>query len=549
MCSLASENLEQRRLGGNKVFLDYLAGESSILQFYSHSPLDFQNAFDSRRAGNYPRAKLAAALLRYNKNIGGSAKTIENIQALLDGSNMCVVSGQQAGFLGGPLYTFYKIVTTIRLARMLTQRFHVKVVPVFWLASEDHDFSEINFAYYRNPEDRLARASFTWDQRGNSISDLLLTPEVKKAVQTYYNSCRTGIGYRESKSLFSFSNGDTYCSWCARIWTRLFTSHGLIIVEPEVIRAASPDFFRKALTLQDHISSILQQTVNELDTHGYQPSLSGENTGCLYTYDSHGRRVRVSSGLRTRVQEGAQTSFDPGIFSTDVVLRPLLQDSVFPVMASVLGPGEIAYQSVMKPLYDLFGITQPLLFPRKSYTLVDQELENTARIFKVPASHVVAGTVDPYTVCDRLVPDEEHRIFETAKQAVERHMMPLREHVKKIDPLLGRSWQGTLSTVEFRLQKLKKRANNAYLAKNGYSNKQVSQLFTFLKPKQQLQERVLPLPYAINTLGASFVDRIFSAGDLVDFSHHVLTWRTERGTDNTTGGMRSDERKDTNESR
>jgi len=131
----------------NKLYLDYIAGAASTVSLFSHSPEQFAQALAQRRAVDYPRAAISDLLREYNAGIGASSATLADIASLSDRSTFCVISGQQAGFLGGPVYTTYKIVTTIRLAASLEERLGVKVVPMFWLADEDHDFTEIIHAY------------------------------------------------------------------------------------------------------------------------------------------------------------------------------------------------------------------------------------------------------------------------------------------------------------------------------------------------------------------------------------------------------------------
>lgn len=131
---------------GNPLSSDYIGRDPRALGFYSHDPLDFEGAYRARVGVPYPRVELAEALLSYNRSLGADAVALANIESLAGATTLCVVSGQQAGFLGGPAYTFYKIATAVRLAAELQRRFGTPVVPIFWLATEDHDLDEMTAA-------------------------------------------------------------------------------------------------------------------------------------------------------------------------------------------------------------------------------------------------------------------------------------------------------------------------------------------------------------------------------------------------------------------
>ena len=135
-------------ISDNQLYLDYVSGKGAATRFFAHAPLDFAAALESRRGYPYPRQEIVYRLAQYNAGLGAHAHALQNVDALLDSTTFCVITGQQAGFLGGPAYTVYKIVTAIRLAEYLQENLQARFVPRVWLATEDHDFQEINHAYF-----------------------------------------------------------------------------------------------------------------------------------------------------------------------------------------------------------------------------------------------------------------------------------------------------------------------------------------------------------------------------------------------------------------
>jgi len=145
-------------VAGNRLYVDYVTGSGSAATFFTHAPLDFGAAFKDRREYDYPRAYVSRRLAEYNQKLGAHPAAKANIDALEASSAFCVITGQQAGFLGGPAYTAYKIITAIRLAKKLQEELDAIFVPMLWLATEDHDFGEINHAFWLKDDGEVGPA-------------------------------------------------------------------------------------------------------------------------------------------------------------------------------------------------------------------------------------------------------------------------------------------------------------------------------------------------------------------------------------------------------
>ncbi len=511
-------------LSGNSLYLDYSSGQGRARRFFSHSPLDFAAALNAHQAWSGPRAALVQRLYKYHAQLGASAQTRQHIDQLAEPTTWCVITGQQAGLMGGPVYTAYKIITAIRLAQALSCP-TAQVVPVFWLASEDHDFAEINHTFYMQPDGEVGQVKFGWAEEGRPIADLPITDEVKHAVAAYLDSLPLTPYSDLTRTLCAPDPDDTFCSWQARFWLRLFADQGLIVVEPHVLRPLSGDFMRFALENSDEIGHRLSQVAAELTAVGYQPALDPQQAGRLFTFDAEGRRVRVSDAA-PHIESAAAY---PERYSTDAGLRPLWADTILPTVISVLGPGETAYQAMLKPLYELFGTPQPVLFPRKSYTIVSPTQAGLLSRYRVGARDILAEQLDIEAAFQALMPAEERAMFETARQNIRAALAPLQPYLADLDPGLEKTWAQTVSYAAQNVDKLEERAVRARLSRLGLTRRDLQTLKNVLLPRGRPQERVFPLPHFLNQYGMSFIQELSGAGELSDFRHHLLTMPDSSG--------------------
>jgi bacillithiol biosynthesis cysteine-adding enzyme BshC len=457
-------------------------------------------------------------LAEYNARLGAHVRALSKIEALADQDTYCVITGQQAGFMGGPAYTAYKIITALRLAEHLSKSWAVPVVPVFWLASEDHDFEEINHTYLIKSDGEIGRVRFAWKQRGRPISDLGIGDEVRRAFEEYWRLAVPGPFAAQSREAFSFRAGEGFSTWQARVWSQLFSSRGLVVVEPQVVRPAIPEFFVSALEWTPQIRDRLQDVTGRLEEAGYEAAIRSADAGLLYTFDSDGQRVRVREP-EAHLEEAAA---NPVRYSTDAALRPLLADAALPVVASVLGPGETAYQGMLQPLYELYGLPQPLLYPRHSYTIVSQREAERVSAYKTSIADVLAERLDPAEVLARLVPKTERDMFALARNGLETALSPLRSYLEGVDPSLTRTWSQTVRRSVDSLDKLEQRAVRARTGQLGFSKLELRQIQNLLLPRARLQERVLSFAHFYSQHGPELVDCLYSATELGDFGHHVL---------------------------
>ena len=298
-------------------FLDFIDEKNSATQFFQHSAMSVHRLAEERQTipSQRVRSELCDSLMEYNQVLDAPSAAIANIDQLRNPKTLCVIGGQQAGFLGGPLFVIYKIVSIIRSAARLSDHLNVPVVPIFWLASEDHDFAEINHTRWLDDSGALRTVSFDWDGQGHPIEQLSITEPVRNA----FDEANKKIAFSKTPNaaIFSPAPDDDYCTWHARMWSRLFAEYGLILVEPRVLRTLAEPFFKRALAEQRQIQASLALSASRLGKLGYPALLDLERSGELFRIDKDGFRHRVDDS-----SEGANLH-DSVDYSADAAIRPV----------------------------------------------------------------------------------------------------------------------------------------------------------------------------------------------------------------------------------
>ncbi len=344
--------------------------ESHLTSFFPISPLDPEGASKSReflKDRVFQRAKMADLLERYNRDIGNDQAALRQIEALGQESSVCVMTGQQLGLFGGPSYTILKAISCLILARK------EHAVPIFWLATEDHDIAEIDHTHLLNSLGNLSKFSLPFARNGQFVEDLQLTSEHHKEIEKFFELV-------DQKQLTALIKDETsYSRAMVKILVSLFKETGLIFVEPFLLRSFAKDFFLKEITECESINETLNKTTASLIEAGGTPLLDvSEGTNLFFKADGNDRKkIRFENGSfvigQTRYAKEALLQLveaKPERFSTNAQARCVLQNSLFPVLAYVAGPSEIQYYQQLADYHRYHEITVPWIVPRMSVTML-----------------------------------------------------------------------------------------------------------------------------------------------------------------------------------
>ncbi len=503
---------------GDALLRDLAAGSETAARFFSVSPRDpAAAAARSRPGGAALPAPVAAGLVTHQRRCEGDDLSVANAAALSAGRAACIVTGQQAGLLGGPAYTAYKIATAVRLSRHVAERTGRRCVPVFWLASEDHDIGEANHTFGTKPDGEIGRVSFR-APGGRELRRLPVDAAVAASVARYFDHLLPAGDRPRARCAYELDGRQTFTGWVARSWMRLFEGTGLVVVEPALLRPAFGELFERALAERAAVAETLAATARDLRGCGYRAPLDPATAGMPFHVGSDGTRVRVADA-GALLRRGA---VDPTSLSTDAALRPIFADAVLPSLAHVVGAGEMAYHAMLKPLYALFGVAQPAVLPRRSLTFLTGDEAEALDRYAITAEEALTGGVRPGAATDRLLGDRDVAEFDRVAAQIRTAFQPLAGSVSAVDPGLARTWQRSRDHALRGLGRLRARTGRAVLARRGYSPAALHRVLNQLRPRGRLQERVFPVPHFLARFGAPFLDACLIGEPAEAFTHEVL---------------------------
>lgn len=364
----------------------------------------FINRMSALKSISYPRQALADVLLAYNQEHGSGPAALANIELLRREETQVVITGQQAGIFTGPLYTVYKAITAIKLARKLSQDHDVPVIPLFWVASEDHDYDEIAKIAYLSGEklkevqlkqEHHGKLSIAHVKIGEHLSQLteLIMDEIEipqsDAATAFSSGSDSTLRASRMDTIFKQTQiqGESLADWFSRIMAHLFANHGLVLIDPMTpgVRALQGEAFKTAFERRAAIREALEQATESVKAMGYEPGIRPVegNTQIFHYFDGERLPLKEDSDGFYVESKGIKRvlSFEtimdliektPQAFSTNVVLRPVFQDRLMPVIAYIGGPGEIAYYGQLGGVFGAMDMEMPVVYPRESFTLVPQ---------------------------------------------------------------------------------------------------------------------------------------------------------------------------------
>ena len=494
--------------GANRLFLDYLDRFDRLREFYRWDPRDptapaALAAALAERA--YPRAELARILAGQNARWGAAPAALRNCERLADPRALAVLTGQQTGLFGGPAFTLYKAATAAGAAATFEAQLGRPVVPVFWMTSEDHDLPEADHvtlldAGHRPNVIRLPRQ----DGTGFIPANLSLGASIARPLEeTRALLPQTEFTAEVLETLARcFAPDETLASAFARWMARLTGEWGLVLVDaadPRLKALARP-ILEGELRRAPATSRAILEVSARLEGRGYRPQITLREDGANVFLLDGGRWPirRRADGLR--VQRGNDLvpldpdRADPAVLSPNVALRPVFQDTVFPTLAYVGGPAELAYFAQLGPAYAAFGVAMPLILPRASLTLAE------ARSVDVMARHNLTLPqlrAEPEALVSSILRQDRAAAFGArlaeAKAALGRTFKEVEALVGEIDPTLKGPAAQAAGHAAHQLESLEKKVIQALKRRDDELRAQVRRLREQLMPGGRPQERVLCL--------------------------------------------------------
>jgi bacillithiol biosynthesis cysteine-adding enzyme BshC len=530
----------------SNLFLSYLDLSPQALRFYHYPPTmnGLLQAVRGRLAGRqFPRKIMASVLRRQNEMFGSDSKTQRNIDVLEESDSVAVVTGQQVGLFTGPLYTIYKALTAIQVCEQLKTN-GIKAVPVFWMDTEDHDLPEVtrrtvldldfsirNIDYQHSLFDRK-------DVSTRPVGSLQLSQSIQHVVQDFMSRLPDTPWKEEVGSQLesTYRPGASLASSFAQLLTRILSGSGLILFNPQdvEVKRLTSAIFQKALREADAVHAALAQRNLELEAAGFhsQVSVMENSTVLFFMYEGERRALeRHHSGFRLKhinrtfslaeLLDCAEQS--PEKLSPNVLLRPVIQDHIFPTLAYVGGSSELAYFAQTEVLYSYLGIPMPVLWPRNGYTLIDPAIGSEMDQLGIEFQDCFQG--EPLLIEKAIHNSGAPKAcvsLDQLKEHLEQGLTKIRPELEAIEPSLARALGTARRKILYNIQHIKSQLIRLEGTGNCSVLSAVRSMLNHCYPNRNLQERELSVLHFLVRHGPHLLNTINSATEIENFSHRVI---------------------------
>ena len=521
-----------------KLFADFLSYSPKIQPFYPRSPRLNEWMKDEAAHLSYDparRERVAAVLERQNQAWGASANTLANIEKLRNGA-AAMVSGQQVGLFGGPLFTIFKALTAAKMAEQATQA-GIESVPVFWLASYDHDLAEVN--HVSVPDASWVLQELRTPTQGvpdAPVGGLAFGPEITPVVEA--TTALLGDSEVAAWLKEAYSPGQTFGSAFAKLCARLFADWGVILMDgsdPELHRIAEP-IYRVAIERAGELNEALQQRGAELEAAGYHQQVKVTASSTVLFTLRNGARVPVHRSSQSvdefevaarkvsRKELLDEVASTPENFSGNALLRPVVQDFLLPTIAYAGGPSEVAYFAQAAVLYEaLSGRTTPFV-PRFSATIVEAKPQGLLERYELHLPDVFQG---PEKLREQLaaatLPKDLQSAFDQAESGLEKSMTGIRDALARLDATLVDSATNAATKMQYQIGQLRSRAARAELRQKEVLTRHADLLSNALYPKKDLQEREIAGIYFVARQGMGLLHDLYDTIHPDCLDHQIIT--------------------------
>lgn len=491
---------------------------------------------------NYHRKQLVETLTVYGSSIGASEGALQQISRFADPRSVAVVTGQQAGLFTGPFYSVAKALTAIGAAKVLEERLQRPVIPVFWVASEDHDWDEVNHTYVLDAQQDVQRIVLA--KRPVPHQMVYHAPldagQVLEAIQAVHQLLPEGPYHFEMLEVLksTWQTGDSLSTWFARLHSYLFANHGLVLLDPCLpkLRDLVKNVFVNALSHFDEVQAALGQAYQEVIQAGFQPEVVRDETNSTVFYVEDGKRfvLEISGpnrlrarglGVERTVEEWiALAETNPTSFSSNVLLRPVVQDALLPTLTYVGGPSEIAYHSLSRAVFRIHGRMMPPLLLRQRMTLYPPAVARSMKARNIELEDVLQPVdfVHPF-IEEQGGQQVGHTLTALSQQIANLFLAWGKEHAQ-FGPQIAEMVDAQIRREEEGLHRLRKKTMRLIEQRYAADLHQLRQIERWLWTDGHAQERRLSPLNVWSQFGASLFSHLPTWGDFSEIPpvYHIF---------------------------
>ncbi|UDI78508.1 bacillithiol biosynthesis cysteine-adding enzyme BshC [Staphylococcus taiwanensis] len=385
--------------------------DEQLLKFYQYDPME-QSSFVNRlqRPNNGRERQLANVIKAYMSDLVLTSSQEDNIKALGNGAKV-VIGGQQAGLFGGPLYTFHKILSIVTLSNQLKGEHGQDIVPVFWIAGEDHDFDEVNHTYAFNakdaklyktkyhtmtpPETNVSRYQFDKESMVEALNHFFKTLKETKHTKGLYDMCISII-----------DTNDTWTDVFKALLHEIFKEHGLLLIDAQFdkLRQLEKPLLKEIINIHDEIDNAFRNTQQKTINSGLAQMIQTDTNVHLFLHNDDMRQLLTSDDYMFKLSKSG-TSFskkdilnlieaEPERFSNNVVTRPVMEEWLFNTVAFIGGPSEIKYWAELNEVFKLLSVEMPIVLPRMKMTYMMDRTSKLIKQYDLEVDNVIENGIE-----------------------------------------------------------------------------------------------------------------------------------------------------------
>ena len=526
---------------------NYLEQSVEVQPFFHYRYNDSQE--DMKRIAElnnrpFPRIEVARHIESFMESFPTSEAVKKSIDKLKLADSLVVIGGQQAGILTGPLYSIHKVISIIKLAEQKERQLGVPVIPVFWIAGEDHDFQEVNHVFVENKQsvDKWVYPEKVHQKK--MVSDIVLDKGIchswvqnliKNFGETEYTNGLLALAEEQ------IAKSTTFVDFFANLIMELFKDYGLLIVDSgnKEFRLLQKEFFKQQIEHHDRITHSLLEQQKQIEKKGFPNAIdTSENAANLFYYDQRLNERLLLEFERENdcfVGKSGAISFskeelisianeNPAVLSNNVVTRPLMQEWLFPTIAFIAGPGEIAYWAELKLVFEQFDIKMPPIVPRLNITFLDRSVETDLSELNLDLAEVLSnGTKqDKGRFLEAIKDQELEQLFTNTINLLLEQYNLIKVKTEQLDrgllPMLKKNENYLLKEIGFMKSKLEETVK----LQHDIVLKKYARVDLALRPDGSPQERIWNIFYYLNQYGQNFINDIMTGSYEFDGRHKVI---------------------------
>ncbi|MEJ2545183.1 MAG: bacillithiol biosynthesis cysteine-adding enzyme BshC [Calditrichaceae bacterium] len=525
---------------GNPIYQLYLENSPKVTSFFNYPLRPEWEKIAGNIIHNFDNNEFLKILIEQNKDIDNK----RYLKLLDDKNTIALVTGQQLGLFVSPLYTVYKILTTILYAQKLSVEIkNYNFVPVFWLEGEDHDFAEINHANYFNRDGNLAEVFHEEDKNeiGLSISKRKISEQISAILDNLQNEL---IETEFSSALLDNLKN----SWKPeKPWNQAFTDQirltfkdtGLLIFNPadEQVKQLSRPFFRYLIENNRSIVNAFDEQSNSIDKSGFdnQVLVDKDKSYIFLSYQGGPRIALQRKGTETFVLKDSEKPLtkqdllnmldkNPEWFSSTVLTRPIWQSWMLPVVSYIAGPGEIAYWAQLKEGFESFNVQMPHVMPRLSFTMLEPKIQRLMKKYSIDINQV---SIDSDNFVREQIQKSQNPALEDEFKQIKKQLSDrskkIQTQIDLIDPTLKSVIKKTFSNADNTISKLQNRILKRIEEKESLAVQHFKEIHQNIYPDGSPQERVISSIYFLNKYGPDWLNNIIDKINIDNYRNQVIT--------------------------